>query len=175
MVLVATGASPRELPEAKPDGERILTWTQVYRLAELPEKLIVVGSGVTGAEFASAYHALGVEVVLVSSRDRVLPGEDADAAQVLEDVFARRGLTVLGRSRAQSVTRDGDDVTVTLTDGRTVSGSTACSPSARCPTPPTWASRRRGSRSTGAASSRSTGSPGPRPAGCMRQGTAPAC
>jgi NAD(P)H dehydrogenase (quinone) len=123
MVLVATGASPRELPEAKPDGERILTWTQVYGLDELPEKLIVVGSGVTGAEFASAYHALGAEVVLVSSRDRVLPGEDADAAQVLEDVFARRGLSVLGRSRAQAVTRDGDGVTVTLTDGRTVSGS----------------------------------------------------
>ena len=123
MVLVATGASPRELPEAEPDGERILTWTQVYGLAELPEKLVVVGSGVTGAEFASAYHALGAEVVLVSSRDRVLPGEDADAAQVLEDVFARRGLEVLGRSRAQAVARDGDGVTVTLTDGRTVSGS----------------------------------------------------
>ena len=123
MVLVATGACPRELPEAKPDGERILTWTQVYGLDELPEKLIVVGSGVTGAEFASAYHALGAAVVLVSSRDRVLPGEDADAAQVLEDVFARRGLTVLGRSRAQTVTRDGDGVIVTLTDGRTVSGS----------------------------------------------------
>ena len=123
MVLVATGARPRELPEAQPDGERILTWTQVYGLTELPEKLVVVGSGVTGAEFASAYHALGADVVLVSSRDRVLPGEDADAAQVLEDVFARRGLTVLGRSRAQAVTRDGDGVTVTLTDGRTVSGS----------------------------------------------------
>ena len=123
MVLVATGARPRELPEAQPDGERILTWTQVYGLTELPEKLVVVGSGVTGAEFASAYHALGAEVVLVSSRDRVLPGEDADAAQVLEDVFARRGLTVLGRSRAQAVTRDGDGVTVTLTDGRTVPGS----------------------------------------------------
>ena len=66
--------SARELPEAKPDGERILTWTQVYGLGELPERLIVVGSGVTGAEFASAYEALGVDVVLVSSRDRVLPG-----------------------------------------------------------------------------------------------------
>ena len=123
MILVATGARPRELPEAKPDGDRILTWTQVYGMSELPEKLIVVGSGVTGAEFASAYHALGAEVVLVSSRDRVLPGEDADAAQVLEDVFARRGLTVLGRSRAQAVTRDGNGVTVALTDGRAVSGS----------------------------------------------------
>ena len=123
MVLLATGAHPRELPEAQPDGERILTWTQVYGLTELPKRLIVVGSGVTGAEFASAYDALGSEVVLVSSRDRVLPGEDADAAQVLEDVFARRGLTVLSRSRAASVTRDGEEVTVTLTDGRTVTGS----------------------------------------------------
>ena len=72
----------------------------------------------TGAEFASAYDALGSQVVLVSSRDRVLPGEDADAAQVLEDVFARRGLTVLSRSRAESVVREGDGVVVTLTDGR---------------------------------------------------------
>jgi NAD(P)H dehydrogenase (quinone) len=85
--------------------------------------LIVVGSGVTGAEFASAYDALGCEVVLVSSRDRVLPAEDADAAQVLEDVFVRRGMTVLSRSRAQSVERHGDEVTVVLTDGRTVIGS----------------------------------------------------
>jgi pyruvate/2-oxoglutarate dehydrogenase complex dihydrolipoamide dehydrogenase (E3) component len=123
MILVATGAHPRELPDAKPDGERILTWTQVYGLTELPERLIVVGSGVTGAEFASAYDALGCEVVLVSSRDHVLPGEDADAAQVLEDVFVRRGMTVLSRSRAQSVERNGDRVTVTLTDGRTVIGS----------------------------------------------------
>jgi dihydrolipoamide dehydrogenase len=123
MILVATGAHPRELPEAKPDGERILTWTQLYGLTELPERLIVVGSGVTGAEFASAYNALGCDVVLVSSRDRVLPSEDADAAEVLENVFTRRGITVLSRSRAQSVLRDGDQVIVTLTDGRTVTGS----------------------------------------------------
>src|SRR4029434_8619915 len=111
------------LPNSNPYGERILTWTQVYGLTELPERLIVVGSGVTGAEFASAYDALGCDVVLVSSRDRVLPGEDADAAQVLEDVFTRRGMTVLSRSRAQAVRRHGDHVTVTLTDGRTVTGS----------------------------------------------------
>ena len=123
VVLLATGARPRELPEAQPDGERILTWTQVYGLTELPERLIVVGSGVTGAEFASAYDALGCDVVLVSSRDRVLPGEDADAAQVLEDVFTRRGMTVMSRSRAASVVRNGDQVVVTLTDGREVVGS----------------------------------------------------
>ncbi len=122
-VLLATGASPRTLPTAQPDGERILTWEQVYDLREVPEKLVVVGSGVTGAEFASAYNALDVDVTLVSSRDRVLPGEDADAARVLEEVFERRGMTVLGRSRMQSVERRGDTVVVTLTDGRTVEGS----------------------------------------------------
>lgn len=122
-VLVSTGAHPRVLPGAEPDGERILTWTQLYELTSLPERLVVVGSGVTGAEFASAYDALGAEVVLVSSRDRVLPGEDADAAAVLEGVFTRRGMTVLAQSRATSVKRVGDGVVVALEDGRTVEGS----------------------------------------------------
>ncbi|HHV22497.1 MAG TPA: NAD(P)H-quinone dehydrogenase [Propionibacterium sp.] len=122
-ILIATGTHPREMPAAKPDGERILTWTQVYDLTELPEHLIVVGSGVTGAEFASAYDAIGVPVTLVSSRTTVLPGEDPDAAQVLQDVFKRRGMNVMSESRAESVTRDGDTVTVTLSDGRTVTGS----------------------------------------------------
>ena len=122
-VLVATGAAPRTLPTAQPDGERILTWEQVYDLTEAPSSLIVVGSGVTGAEFASAYLALGIDVTLVSSRDRVLPGEDADAAAVLEEVLTRRGMNVLSKSRMESVTRSGDSVTVTLTDGRTVEGS----------------------------------------------------
>src|SRR5918993_1117296 len=122
-VIVATGAAPRTLPSAQPDGERILTWEQVYDLTEVPEKLVVVGSGVTGAEFASAYLSLGVDVTLVSSRDRVLPGEDADASSVLEDVLTRRGMRVLSKSRMASVERHGDTVTVTLTDGRTVEGS----------------------------------------------------
>jgi NAD(P)H dehydrogenase (quinone) len=122
-VLIATGARPRVLPTAQPDGERILTWEQVYDLTELPEHMIVVGSGVTGAEFASAYLRLGCQVTLVSSRDRVLPGEDADAAAVLQDVLERRGMNILGNSRMASVARDGDVVTVTLVDGRTVTGS----------------------------------------------------
>ena len=124
-ILIATGAHPRALPDALPDGERILSWNDLYDLDQLPERLIVIGSGVTGAEFASAYNALGSDVVLVSSRERVLPGEDADAAQVLEDVFARRGMTVLSKSRAQSVKRVGDAVVVALADGRTVEGSHA--------------------------------------------------
>lgn len=122
-VLVSTGAHPRELPDARPDGERILTWKQLYGLDRLPERLVVIGSGVTGAEFASAYRVLGADVVLVSSRDRVLPGQDADAADVIEDVFRRGGMTVLSRSRALSVARTDQGVLVTLADGRRVEGS----------------------------------------------------
>ncbi|MEV6974336.1 NAD(P)H-quinone dehydrogenase [Kitasatospora sp. NPDC093806] len=122
-VLIATGAHPRELPDAQPDGERILTWTQVYDLDELPRELIVVGSGVTGAEFAGAYQAIGSKVTLVSSRDRVLPGEDPDAAEVLEEVFRRRGMNVMSRSRAESAKRIGDKVEVTLSDGTVIEGT----------------------------------------------------
>jgi NAD(P)H dehydrogenase (quinone) len=125
VVLLATGASPRVLASAQPDGERILTWDQVYDLDEVPRRLIVVGSGVTGAEFASAYHALGAEVVLVSSRDRVLPGEDPDAAAVIEEAFADRGMTVLSHARAASVNRTDEGVLVTLADGSIIEGSHA--------------------------------------------------
>src|SRR3954451_17545075 len=125
VVLVATGATPRVLDDAKPDGERILTWRQLYDLTELPEHLVVVGSGVTGAEFVSAYVEMGAQVTLVSSRDRVLPGEDADAAAVLQDVFAERGVTIMAQARAEAVERVGDGVVVTLADGRTVTGSHA--------------------------------------------------
>ncbi|EFG76099.1 pyridine nucleotide-disulfide oxidoreductase [Mycobacterium parascrofulaceum ATCC BAA-614] len=125
VVLIATGASPRVLPSARPDGERILTWRQLYNLEALPEHLIVVGSGVTGAEFVHAYTELGVPVTVVASRDRVLPYEDADAALVLEEAFSERGVALVKNARAQSVTRTDDGVLVTLADGRTVAGSHA--------------------------------------------------
>ncbi|MFC4586603.1 NAD(P)H-quinone dehydrogenase [Sphaerisporangium corydalis] len=123
IVIVATGATPRVLPGAEPDGERVLTWRQLYDLDEMPEHLIVVGSGVTGAEFAGAYRSLGSEVTLVSSRDRMMPNEDADAAEVLENVYRRRGMNVMGKSRASSVKRTEHGVVVTLEDGRTAEGS----------------------------------------------------
>jgi len=122
-IVVSVGASPRELDSAKPDGERILTWKQLYDLPSIPEHLIVVGSGVTGAEFANAYRTLGSEVTLVSSREQVLPGEDPDAAAVIEREFAKLGMHVMSKSRASSVQRAGDGVVVTLADGRTIEGS----------------------------------------------------
>jgi pyruvate/2-oxoglutarate dehydrogenase complex dihydrolipoamide dehydrogenase (E3) component len=122
VILLATGAQPRVIEGAKPDGERILDWRQLYDLPALPEHLIVVGSGVTGAEFAGAYLAMGCEVTLVSSRERVLPSEDADAADQLQEVFTRRGMHIL-RGRAASVQRTDDGVVVQLVDGSSVSGS----------------------------------------------------
>jgi NAD(P)H dehydrogenase (quinone) len=123
VVLLATGATPRILPGAEPDGARILTWREVYDLSELPERLIVVGSGVTGAEFASAYLAAGCDVTLVSSRDHVMPSEDTDAARVVETVFASRGMTILANSRAAKARSVGDGVVVELVDGRSIEGS----------------------------------------------------
>jgi pyruvate/2-oxoglutarate dehydrogenase complex dihydrolipoamide dehydrogenase (E3) component len=125
IILLATGARPRPLDGAAPDGERILTWRQLFALDDLPEHLVVVGSGVTGAEFACGYLALGSQVTLVSSRDRVLPAEDADAAAVIERVFARDGGVVRPHSRAIACRRDGAGVVVVLADGQEVRGSHA--------------------------------------------------
>jgi NAD(P)H dehydrogenase (quinone) len=122
-VLIATGAQPRVLPDALPDGERLLTCRQLYDLDEIPGELVVVGSGVTGAEFASAYQALGSQVTLVSSRQHVLPNEDTDAAMVVEDVFRRRGMTIMNRSRAVSAARTATGVEVVLEDGKRVQGT----------------------------------------------------
>jgi dihydrolipoamide dehydrogenase len=122
-IIVATGARPRELANATPDGLRILNWKQLYSLDELPEHMIVVGSGVTGAEFASAYLYLGSKVTLISSRDKVLPGNDSDAADLIERVFRTRGMNILNNARAEKVENTGDSVRVTLADGSSVEGS----------------------------------------------------
>ena len=123
VVWLATGARPRELSSAAVDGDRILNWKQLYEFTELPSELIVVGSGVTGAEFAGAYQALGSQVTLVSSRDQVLPGEDSEAAKVVQDVFANRGMKVLSQSRAVQVTRTESGVAVELASGDVITGS----------------------------------------------------
>ncbi len=89
----------------------------------LPPELIVVGSGVTGAEFASAYQALGSQVTLSHRETACCRMRTRTPPMVVEDVFRRRGMTVLSKSRAERVTRTGDGVTVTLNDGRTVRGT----------------------------------------------------
>ncbi|MCI5826336.1 MAG: NAD(P)H-quinone dehydrogenase [Arcanobacterium sp.] len=123
VVLVATGARPRKLPSAMPDGQRILTWKQIYSLTEVPEHLIVVGSGVTGAEFAAAFNSVGVHVTLVSSRDRVLPGNDPDAAELIQEVFEHNGVDIKSEARAAGVRVEGEKVIVSLASGEEIVGS----------------------------------------------------
>ncbi len=123
VILLATGASPRELDTALVDGQRILNWKQLYDFQELPAKLIVVGSGVTGAEFAGAYQALGSQVTLVSSRDQVLPGEDWEAAKVIQEVFRKRGMALKVQSRAKEVRITDSGVEVELATGEVLQGS----------------------------------------------------
>jgi NAD(P)H dehydrogenase (quinone) len=122
-ILIATGSDPRRLETAATDGEVILSSQDVYRLKEVPERLVVIGAGATGAEYATAFLRFGSHVTFVVSRDRVLPAEDEDAALVIEEVFQRRGLETVKNARAARVERVGNHGVVHLEDGRTVEGT----------------------------------------------------
>ena len=122
-ILLATGSDPRRMDTAPTDGEVILSSQDVYKLRKVPEHLVVVGAGATGAEYATAFLRFGAQVTFVVSRDRILPTEDRDAALVIEDVFERRGLQTVKNARAAKVERADDRGVVHLEDGRTVEGS----------------------------------------------------
>jgi pyruvate/2-oxoglutarate dehydrogenase complex dihydrolipoamide dehydrogenase (E3) component len=124
-VVVATGSRPRVPDFAPVDGERVLTTRQAYPPPELPEHLVVIGSGVTGVEFTHMFDALGSNVTLLVSRQQVLPLKDPEVAATLEDEFLRRGVALLKGARANGIERTGDTVTVTCEDGRVVRGSHA--------------------------------------------------
>ncbi len=122
-VLLCTGSRPR-IPEwAEIDHDRVLTTRDAYPPRELPEHLIVIGSGVTGVEFVHMFSSFGSKVTLIVSREQVLPQKDPDAAAVLESTFLDRGVHLYKGARAQSIERDGDDVIVHCNDGRQARGS----------------------------------------------------
>jgi len=125
MALISTGSRPFVPPWATIDGDRIITTREAYHLAELPERIIIVGSGVTGVEMVHIFSSLGSDVALLVSRHHVLPHRDAEVAAVLEDDFLSRGVELLKGSRANGVERRADRVLVTTEDGRTVEGSHA--------------------------------------------------
>jgi dihydrolipoamide dehydrogenase len=122
-IVVATGSRPRVPDWASPDGERVLTTRQAYPPPELPEHLVVVGSGVTGVEFVHMFSSIGSKVSLIVSRQHVLPHKDAEVAAALEDELLRRGVQLFKGARAQSVERSSDGIAVHCDDGRTVRGS----------------------------------------------------
>jgi len=125
VVLVATGSRPRALPFSRPDGVRVFTSRELFNLHEVPPRLVVVGSGATGAEYAHAFARLGSEVHVISSRDQILPSEDADAAAVIEDSFERWGMTIHREKRAVDLERSADGVRVKLADDEWVEGTHA--------------------------------------------------
>ena len=124
-ILLSTGSRPRVPEWTTADGERILTTRQAYPPPEIPEHLVVIGSGVTGVEFTHMFSALGSRVSLIVSRQQVLPSKDPEVAAVLENEFLRRGVKLLKGARAIAIGREGDKVFVACDDGRAVDGSHA--------------------------------------------------
>lgn len=125
MVIVATGSRPRTLPFSRPDGVRVFTSRELFNLREVPERLIVIGSGATGAEYSHAFARLGSDVHLISSRDQILPSEDPDAAAVIEDSFERWGMTIHRRRRAVGQERGAHGVRVRVGEDEWVEGTHA--------------------------------------------------
>jgi dihydrolipoamide dehydrogenase len=124
-IMVSTGSRPR-IPEwVQPDGDRILTTRDAYPPKEMPEHLVVIGSGVTGVEFVNMFTSFGASVTLIVSRQQVLPGKDPEVAAVLEDDFLRRGVRLYKGARAIDIDRNDTGVIVRCDDGRVAEGSHA--------------------------------------------------
>jgi dihydrolipoamide dehydrogenase len=122
-IVLSTGSRPR-IPEWAPiDGERVLTTRHAYPPPQLPDHLIVVGSGVTGVEFVHMFSSFGSQVTLVVSRQHVLPQKDPEVAAVLEQTFVDRGVKLLKGARAESISVNGSKVAVHCDDGRIAQGS----------------------------------------------------
>jgi dihydrolipoamide dehydrogenase len=125
LCLLSTGSDPRVPDWAPVDGKRVLTTRDVYDLPAVPEKMIVIGSGVTGVEFVHIFESLGSDVSLVVSRQQILPHRDPEVAAVLEENFLERGVRLVLGARAVGIETTADGVKVRCDDGRVVEGSHA--------------------------------------------------
>jgi dihydrolipoamide dehydrogenase len=124
-VLLSTGSRPRVPPWAPLDADRVLTTRDAYPPKELPGRLVVIGSGVTGVEFVHMFASLGSDVTLIVSRQQVLPRKDPEVAAVLEADFLRRGVRLLKGARAVGVEMTDAGVVVSCDDGRAAEGTHA--------------------------------------------------
>jgi len=122
-VMVSTGSRPRIPDWAQPDGDVVLTTRDAYPPKELPEHVVVIGSGVTGVEFVHMFTSFGSRVTLIVSRQQVLPAKDPEVAAVLEDDFLQRGVRLYKGARAIGLERTESGVVVRCDDGRTAEGS----------------------------------------------------
>jgi NAD(P)H dehydrogenase (quinone) len=124
-ILLSTGSRPRIPDWAAPDGDRVLTTRDAYPPVDMPEHLVVIGSGVTGVEFVHMFSSLGSQVTLIVSRQQVLPQKDPEVAAALESELLRRGVQLLKGARAEGIDRTEDGVAVRCSDGRVAPGSHA--------------------------------------------------
>ena len=125
VIVLATGSRPRIPDWVEPDGNRVLTTRDSYPPPEMPEHLVVIGSGVTGVEFVHMFTSLGAEVTLIVSRQQVLPGKDPEVAAALEENFLDRGVRLFIGARASGIEVVGDGVRVQCNDARVAEGSHA--------------------------------------------------
>jgi dihydrolipoamide dehydrogenase len=124
-VLLSTGSRPRVPDWAEVDGRRVMITRQAYPPPEVPEHLVVIGSGVTGVEFVHMFRSFGSKVSLIVSRQQVLPGKDPEVAAALEADFLSTGVVLYKGARATGVNVKDDGLVVECNDGRMVDGSHA--------------------------------------------------
>ena len=118
-ILICTGARSRDLPGIKPDGKRIVTSREAMILPKIPGKMLIIGAGAIGVEFAYVYNAFGTQVTLVEMLPNILPIEDADVSTRLEAIFKKRGMDIRTNSKTEKVELKPDGVAVTLSrDGK---------------------------------------------------------
>ncbi len=103
-IVVATGARARDLPFAPADGKRVWTYRHAMTPTEIPSKLLVIGSGAIGIEFASFYNDMGSEVTVVEMMDRIVPVEDADVSAFLEKALTKQGMKIMTGAGVESLT-----------------------------------------------------------------------
>lgn len=115
-IIVATGARARDLPFAPADGKRVWTYRHAMTPAELPTKLLVIGSGAIGIEFASFYNDLGSEVTVVEMLDRIVPVEDADVSTFLEKSLRKQGINIMTGAGVDAITVSDSGITATIKD-----------------------------------------------------------
>jgi dihydrolipoamide dehydrogenase len=113
-IIVATGARARDLPFAKADGKRVWTYRHAMTPPEMPTKLLVIGSGAIGIEFASFYNDMGAEVTVVEMLDRVVPVEDADVSAFLEKALKKQGMTIMTGAKIQELVVNANGVRATI-------------------------------------------------------------
>ena len=117
-IILATGARARELPGLEADGDLVWTYRHALQPKRMPRKLLVIGSGAIGIEFASFYNALGADVTVVEVMDRVLPVEDAEISAFAKKAFVKQGMKILEKTTVKKLDRAAGKVTAHLEDAK---------------------------------------------------------